>query len=138
LRSWRYAKGLERRKRFWAAIVQGVLLLGLWLFFSDELTLTWLIWLTVANAFGSGILEVVLARAVRRHIDATPLIIAGVISLGTSIGLILARNAPLSDLVSALGVYAIFYGAVLATFSLRLHAVRKALASPSYEVSCRI
>jgi uncharacterized membrane protein HdeD (DUF308 family) len=117
-------KSLEKRERFWAAIVHGVLMLvlGLWLFFSNELTLTWLIYLTVANAFASGILEVILARAVRRHVDATALTVAGVISLGASIGLILARNAPLSELVSALGVYAIFYGAVLATFSFRLHA----------------
>lgn len=87
----------------------------------------WLVWFTVANAFGSGLLEVVLARAMRRHIDSILLTLAGAGSLVVSLLLIFARNAQLSGLVSAVAVYAIFYGAVLIVFSLRLHGVGKHL-----------
>ena len=115
------------RERFWAAIVHGtiMLMLGSWLFFSDRVTVVWLVWFTVANAFGSGLLEVVLARAMRRHIDSVLLTLAGAVSLIMSIVLVFARNAPLSGLVSALAVYALFYGTVLIIFSLRLHGMGK-------------
>lgn len=117
------------RERFWAAVVHGtvMLALGLWLFFSNQVTVMWLVWFTVANAFGSGLLEIMLARALRRHIDSIMLTLAGAVSLAISVLLIVARNAQLSGLVSTLGVYAIFYGAVLIVFSLRLHDHRRSL-----------
>jgi hypothetical protein len=39
--------------------------------------------------------------------------------------LIVERNAQVSSIVSAIGVYAMFYGALLMVFSLRLHAIRR-------------
>jgi len=120
-------KSFGARERFWAAIVHGtiMLVLGSWLFFSDRVTVVWLVWFTVANAFGSGLLEVVMARAMRWHIDSVMLTLAGAVSLIMSILLIFARNAPLSELVSALAVYALFFGTVLIIFSLRLHGMGK-------------
>lgn len=117
------------RERFWAAVVHGTIMLalGLWLFFSNQATVMWLVWLTVGNAFGSGLLEITLARALRRHIDSIMLTLAGAVSLVVSILLIFTRNAQPSGLVSALGVYALFYGAVLIVFSLRLHGHGKSL-----------
>ena len=55
------------RERFWAVVLHGSILLalGFWLFFSNQMTAMWLVWFTVANALGSGLLEIILARATR-------------------------------------------------------------------------
>jgi uncharacterized membrane protein HdeD (DUF308 family) len=111
----------------WAtALIHGTILvtLGVWLFFSNQFSLMWLVWLTVANAFGSGLLELIVAHAVRRHVDAWVLAISGSASVIISLVLVLARNAWPSGIVLTLGVYAIFYGVVLVLFSLRLHGMR--------------
>jgi uncharacterized membrane protein HdeD (DUF308 family) len=112
--------------RWWAALVHGTILitLGLWLFFSNQFSLMWLVWFTVANAFGAGLLELMLARAVRRHVDAWILGISGAASVVISLVLVFARNALESGIVLTLGVYAIFYGTVLVLFSLRLHSMK--------------
>src|SRR5579872_5514051 len=49
---------------FRAAVLHGgiMLALGFWLFFSNRMTAMWLVWFTVANALGSGLLEIILAR----------------------------------------------------------------------------
>lgn len=112
--------------RWSAALVHGTILitLGVWLFFSNQFSLMWLVWFTVANAFGSGLLELMFAHAVRRHVDAWVLTISGAASVITALVLVVARNAFPSGIVSALGIYAIFYGAVLVLFSLRLHSMK--------------
>ena len=122
-------KSFESRKRFWAAISYGAGLFAfaLWLFFSNHFTFMWMVWLTVVNASASGIAELVLARALRRHLDGVPLAIAGGLSLFASAAMVMGRNAPVSRLVSSLGVYAVFYGAVLIVFSLRLHGTGRRL-----------
>lgn len=50
---------------------------------------------------------------------------AGGLSVFASAMLIVERNAQVSSIVSAIGVYAMFYGALLMVFSLRLHAIRR-------------
>lgn len=122
-------KSLGIHARFWAAAFHGsvMLVLGLWLFFSARVTVIWLVWFTVANAFGSGLFEIVLAHALRRHVDSMLLMIAGALSLLVSALLIFARNAQLSRIVSVLGIYAVFYGVVLIVFSLRLYGIRRHL-----------
>lgn len=122
-------KSLERREGFWAAFGYGAGLfaVAIWLFISNQLTFMWIVWLTVVNASVSGVLELVLARAMRNHVDALPLTIAGGLSLSASAAMVVARNAQVSRLVLALGVYAVFYGALLVVFSLRLHGVGRRL-----------
>lgn len=122
-------KTFGARERFWAAVLHGSILLalGLWLFFSNRMTEMWLVWFTVANAFGLGLLEIILARATRRHLDSTLLTVAGTVSVATAMLLIFERNAQMSILVSVLGFYAVFYGAVLVIFSLRLHHMSRHL-----------
>lgn len=117
------------QERFWAALIHGTILiaLGSWLFFSKQMTLMWLVWLTVANALGSGLLEMILAHTMRRHVDSILLTVAGAVSLGTATVLVLERNSQMSLLVSVLGVYATFYGIVLFTFSLRLRGTSRRL-----------
>ena len=117
------------RQRFWAAVVHGtvMLALGCWLLFSNQLTVKGLIWLTVANALGSGLLEIAVAQALRTHLDSILLIIGGTISISTAILLITQRNAHVSTLISVLGGYAVFYGTVLTLFSLRLLSISKHL-----------
>lgn len=120
------------QERFWASLIHGTILiaLGSWLFFSKQMALTWLVSLTVANALGSGLLEMILAHTMRRHFDSILLTVAGGVSLGTAMLLVLERNSHMSLLVSVLGVYAMFYGIVLFTFSLRLHgALRQTRAA---------
>src|SRR5262249_46214402 len=96
-------------------------------FLSEQLTISLLVWLTVANAFGSGLLEIVAARKFRRHIDATMLTLAGSFSVVMSVVLVLARNTNTSRLVSVLGVYAMLYCAVLISFFLRLYDIKRRL-----------
>jgi uncharacterized membrane protein HdeD (DUF308 family) len=112
--------------RWLTALVHGTILstLGVWLFFSNQFSFMWLVWFTVANAFGSGALELILAHAVRRHVDAWILGIAGGASLLMCLALVLARNLEVSGIVITLGVYAIFYGTVMVLFSLRLHGMK--------------
>jgi uncharacterized membrane protein HdeD (DUF308 family) len=116
-------------RRFWAAVVHGTIMLSLalWLFLSMRVSIMWLVWFTVANALGSGALEVFLARAMRRHLDSNLLAWSGVISLAAAILLTLIRNSQMSSIVSALGIYAIFSGAVLLAFSLRLLMISRHL-----------
>jgi len=115
------------RHRFWAAVVHGtvMLALGSWVLFSNQITVMWLIWLTVANALGSGLLEIALARALRTHLDSILLIIGGTISISSAMLLITLRNGHLSTLISVLGGYAVFYGTVLIIFSLRLLSISR-------------
>jgi len=117
------------REWFWVATVHGTIMLALgsWLLFSDRVTVIWLVWFTVANAFGSGLLEIALARAMRRHIDSIMLTFAGAASLAISLVLVFARKAQISSVVTALGIYAIFYGVVLIAFSWRLHGHGRSL-----------
>jgi uncharacterized membrane protein HdeD (DUF308 family) len=113
--------------RWSAVLLHGTILvtLGISLFFSNQLSLMWLVWFTVANAFGSGLLELMLAHTVRRHVDAWILTISGAASLIIALVLILVRNAVPSGIVLTLGIYAIFYGALLVLFSLRLHGIKQ-------------
>lgn len=122
-------KSFERRRRFWAALGYGagLFVLAIWLFYSNDFTFMWIVWLTVVNAFASGILELVLSRALRRHLDALPLAIAGGMSVLASIAMVIARDAQVSRLVLSVGVYAVFYGTVLIVFSLRLHGAGRHL-----------
>jgi uncharacterized membrane protein HdeD (DUF308 family) len=122
-------KGFAIRERFWAALVHGsiMLALALWLFFSNGVTIMWLVWFTLANALGSGLFEIALARLARRHVDSMLLTFGGAVSLLAAIALIAARNAHVSGIVTVLGIYAILYGAVLIIFSLRLHGISKHL-----------
>lgn len=109
----------------WAAFfVHGIILmaLGLWLFFSNQFTLMWLVWFTVANALGCGVLELMLAHAIRTQVDAWLLSLAAAASIVLATFLVVARNESASALVFILGVYASSYGASLIVFSLRLHA----------------
>ena len=86
-------KSFQRRERFWAiGYGTGLFVLATWLFFSNQFTFMWILWLTVFNAFASGIVELVLARALRRHLDALPLGIGGGVSLLASLVMVLARN----------------------------------------------
>ena len=116
-------------QRFWAAAVHGTIMLalGCWLFFSNQVTVMWLVWFTVANALGSGLLEIALAFMMRRHLDSMLLTMAGAISVGAATLLIFERNAHISALVSVLGLYAMFYGTVLVIFSLRLYGILRHL-----------
>lgn len=122
-------KSFAGHERFWTTTVHGsiMLALGIWLLLSSQLTVMWLVWFTVANAVGSGLLEVIVAHTIRRHVDSMLLTIAGAISVAIATLLIFARNAHESTIVSVLGFYAIFYGAVLVMFSLRLHGISRRL-----------
>ena len=66
----------------------------------------------------------IVAHAVRRHVDAWVLALSGSASVIIALVLVLARNAWPSTIVLTLGIYAIFYGVVLVLFSLRLHGMR--------------
>jgi len=118
------------RAYFWAAAGTSMLALGLWLFLSEKLTLTWLVWFTVAAALSSGVAEIAFSRAFKRHTEAMLLLLAGSVSLTVSVLLVIGRRADFSSLVSVLGIYALFYGTVLVLFSLRLRAVRKHMHRP--------
>ena len=122
-------KSFAGHERFWATTVHGsiMLALGLWLLFSTRLTVMWLVWFTVANALGSGLVEVILAHTIRRHLDSMLLMLAGAISMMIATLLIFTRNAHMSTIVSVLAFYAIFYGMVLIMFSLRLHRISRRL-----------
>ena len=125
-------KLFDSHARFWAAVAYGafMLVVAIWIFFSNEFTFALMVWLTAANAFASGIIEIVLGHALRKDVDGLPLQIAGALSVSVATGLILARNASVSQLVLALGLYAIFYGSVLIVFSLRLHGLGTRLHIP--------
>ena len=122
-------KSFAGHERFWTTALHGSILLalGLWLLLSSELTVMWMVWFTVANALVSGLVEVTLARTIRRHVDSMLLAFAGAISAAIAMFLIFTRNAHMSRIVSVLGCYAIFYGAVLFIFSLRLHGISRRL-----------
>lgn len=118
--------GIRGHHRWATLFLHGTILLtlGVWLFFSNQLSLMWLVWFTVANAFGSGLLELMLAHTLRNHFDVWLLAVAGAASLVISLLLVLSRGRTPSDIVFILGVYAIFYGATLILFSLRLHGLK--------------
>ena len=120
-------KSLVGHQRFWATAVHGIIMLalGLWLLIASQMTVMWLVWFTVANAVGSGLLEIVMGHAMRRHLDSMWLTLAGAVSLSVAMLLIFARNAHMSTIVSVLASYAIFYGGVLIIFSLRLHGAAR-------------
>ena len=122
-------KSFAGHERFWMTAVHGTIMLalGCWLFFSNRMTVMWLVWFTVANALGSGALELILGHTMRRHLDSMLLMLAGVISVAVATLLIFARTAQMSTLVSVLGFYAMFYGTILVIFSLRLHGISRHL-----------
>jgi uncharacterized membrane protein HdeD (DUF308 family) len=121
---------IGNRARFWAGVGAIMLALGLWLFLSDQLTLASLVWFTIANALGSGMLEIAFSRALKRHREAILLVAAGLASLAVAAVLVIGRDAKASSLVSGLGIYALFYGTVLVLFSSRLRSFRKHMHRP--------
>ena len=107
-----------------------MLALGLWLLLSDQLKLAWLVWFTIANALGSGMLEIAFSRALKRHGEAILFVASGLASLAIAVVSIIGRNARASSLVSGLGIHALSYGIVLVLFSLRLRSFRKQMHRP--------
>ncbi len=118
--------GIGGHHRWATVFLHGTVLLtlGVSLFFSKQFSFMWLVWFTVTNAFGSGLLELMMAHSLRKHFDMWFLTAAGATSLVISLFLILSRNRTPSDIVFILGVYAMFYGATLILFSVRLHGMR--------------
>jgi len=121
---------IGNRARFWSGVGAIMLALGLWLFLSDQLTFASLVWFTIANALGSGMLEIAFSRALKRHREAILLVAAGLASLAVAAVLVIGRDAKASSLVSGLGIYALFYGTVLVLFSSRLRSFRKHMHRP--------
>jgi uncharacterized membrane protein HdeD (DUF308 family) len=121
------AKAYGKPHKFYHLAVHGslLLLLGLGLFFLKEMTVLWLVWFMVVTAMASGVLEITLGHSLRRHLDSKLLQAAGVISIISAVLLLLGRNMGPSVLVEGLGVYAIYYGAVLVLLSIRLREIAR-------------
>lgn len=122
LGTFRYSDG------FWILAAHSGLLIacGLWIL-STEITPFRLIWIVISTTLVSGIFDLLLGRALFHYLNSRLFHIAGIISSGSVLVLILARHAQLWLVVNGLGICTMYYGGTLVLLSLRLHSMREDL-----------
>lgn len=110
-------------ERWWPLALEGVVsvLAGIAAFTMPALTALALVWLVGAWAFVTGILEIVAAVRLRRHItNEWWLILGGVASIAFGVLLAIAPAAGAIVLVLWIGAYAVVFGALMLALAFRL------------------
>jgi uncharacterized membrane protein HdeD (DUF308 family) len=113
----------------WWHVAEGVLgiLVGLIAWVYPGLTALSLLYFIAAWALVTGVLEIVAAVRLRRHIQGEVwLALSGVLSVLLGILLILRPRDSALALVTVIGIYAIIFGVILVVLGLRLRGLRGA------------
>jgi uncharacterized membrane protein HdeD (DUF308 family) len=91
---------------------------------APRLDLTWLVYGIAVLAIGVGILEILLARTLRRHIpDEWAMALAGAGSFCFGVYFLLAPMTETFSMLRWLGIYAGFSGIAILALALRLHSL---------------
>jgi uncharacterized membrane protein HdeD (DUF308 family) len=110
----------------WDGIV--VCIAGSIIMFSPRVDLVWLAYIVAGWAIIVGLLEVLVARALRRHIpDEWSLTLAGLGSFILGAYFFLDRGADAESMLLWLGVYAGFSALAILALAFRLHSLRAAI-----------
>lgn len=116
-------RAAEAQQRWWPLLVEGVIgiLIGAITFYDVRITIVAL-YLTIAVwAFLTGILELVAAVQLRRHIaNEIWLIIGGLASIAFSVLMFLYPIIAAITIIYIIAAYAIIFGVIMIAFSLRL------------------
>jgi uncharacterized membrane protein HdeD (DUF308 family) len=105
-----------------------VCIAGLVILVAPKMELALFVYLVAAWAIGIGILEVLMARTLRRHIqDEWSLSLAGVGSLILGAYFLFERSVEGVKIIRWLGVYAAFSAVAMLALAFRLHALRSSI-----------
>jgi uncharacterized membrane protein HdeD (DUF308 family) len=108
---------------FWDGIA--ICCAGVVILLAPRLDLTWLVHGIAVWALIVGILELLLARTLKRHMpDEWSVAVAGAASLGFGILFLVSGLTEATSMLRWLGVYAGFSAVTILTLSARLHALR--------------
>jgi uncharacterized membrane protein HdeD (DUF308 family) len=92
---------------------------------APRLDLIWLVYTIAVFAIGVGILELLLARTLRRHLpDEWALAVAGAGSFSFGVYFLVAPMTETISMLRWLGIYAGFSGVAILALALRLHSLR--------------
>jgi uncharacterized membrane protein HdeD (DUF308 family) len=98
---------------------------GVVILLAPRLDLTWLVYGIAAWALAVGVLELFLARTMRRHIpDEWSLAVAGAISFLFGVFFLVTRMAAAASMLRWLAFYAGFSAVTILALAFRLHALR--------------
>ena len=120
-------RGAERHERWLPLLLDGVIicLAAGFILLAPRLDLVWLARLVAAWAVVGGVLELMAARHLRRHLqDEWLLAVAGLASLGFGLYLFFAWNREASTMVRWLTGYAAFSAVAILALAFRLRALR--------------
>ncbi len=98
---------------------------GIVILLAPRLDLIWLVDSIAVWAIIVGIVELLLARTLRRHLpDEWSLAVAGAVSFGFGLFFLVARMTEAISMLRWLGVYAAFSAVTILALAFRLHALR--------------
>jgi uncharacterized membrane protein HdeD (DUF308 family) len=125
-------RAAESHQRWWPFLLEGIvgILIAAITFYDIRITLTALYFTIAAWAFLTGVLELVAAVQLRKHIaNEFWLIVGGIASIAFSILMIYFPIAGALAIVWLIAAYAIVFGIIMIAFALRLRG--HAHASPA-------
>ncbi|MEI8212337.1 MAG: HdeD family acid-resistance protein [Planctomycetota bacterium] len=124
--------GRKEIEDWWVILLWGLVSIGAGIltFANPRITEVVLVLYIAAWAIASGVLQIALAIRLRKEIDGEwLLILAGALSIAVGILLMVQPEKGAISLIWVIGSYAIAFGAVLATLSLKTKSLGKVLAS---------
>ncbi|WP_437966509.1 HdeD family acid-resistance protein [Sorangium sp. So ce260] len=126
-------RGGDERHRWWVLLLEGVVSIAVALFtlFSPGITAVALVFWIGAWAIVRGGLEIGAAIRLRKHIEGEWLLgLAGVLSIGFGVLMLMAPGAGALALVLWIGAYALVFGVSLIALGIRLRSCSAATVGP--------
>lgn len=125
----------RKNGRWWMLLLEGLvgITVGVLAFIWPGLTALALLYLIAAWAVATGILEIIAAIRLRKHITGEWLLaLTGMVSIALGVLLIMLPAAGLLALVWVIGAYALLFGLLLLALAWRLRALRQSPAIPAH------
>ena len=116
-------RAAETQQRWWPFLIEGVIgiLIAAITFYDVGITILALYWTIAAWAFLTGIIEIVAAVQLRKHIaNEVWLIIGGIASIAFGVLMIWFPLVGALTIIWLIAAYAIVFGVIMIAFSLRL------------------
>jgi uncharacterized membrane protein HdeD (DUF308 family) len=118
--------GRDQQESVWVLLLEGLLGIGVGLitFFEPAMTALILLLYIAVWSLATGVLEIVAAISLRRQLSGEVwMLISGLLSIAFAVILIAHPQVGALAVVWVIGVYAIFFGAVLVALGIRLRSV---------------
>ena len=127
-------RAAETQQRWWPFLIEGIvgILIAAITFYDVRITLLALYFTIAAWAFLTGILEIVAAIQLRKHIaNEIWLIVAGIASIAFGVLMVWFPLAGMLAVIWLIAAYAIVFGFIMIGFALRLRAHGQMPATPA-------